>query len=577
MLLVIIILSGNNLFSQYTQSKPLRQLSLEAFSKGDYERAYTGFSELLVTYPKDPLYKYYSGVSLVNLRRDPEQALSLLTQAQQSAGVVRAIPVDALFWLARAQQMSGRYAEAIISYNKYSEQSGKKAARDMGVSGYIQECNNRKGQLSDTETIRVATDEGVKPGTEVVNDKKSSAGAANGNEDSRDRPKELLPEGYEKVLSEALTYQFKADSLSGIAEEGKKNLENPQLKDKAGLKETITVTEKSAASFQEKADQKYREANAVSEGNTVAGKRSVKPDSNYPGNSDEKEDTINRTTVETVKSALRQDKTEQKETAKIPANTGASKNEDNQPVTKETAKQTDKPPTGNLSFFKVVAKPNNAANEKIVIDPEVPPGLIYRIQVAVFRNNVSPSYFKGITPVFGFRVQGTDRTNYYAGMFRKKADAGKALPLVKQKGFKDAFIVSFTGSKIISAERAAALEKEWGKRPFIIDDKGLVKVASDTLPPTLSFRVEVMRSSIPLKDDVLAGLSKLAGGRGLDIEHTDDGTDIYLIGKFITFESAEDYANLLERNGYRDAKVSAWLGRKEIPVETAKQLFEQLE
>jgi len=63
----------------------------------------------------------------------------------------------------------------------------------------------------------------------------------------------------------------------------------------------------------------------------------------------------------------------------------------------------------------------------------------------------------------------------------------------------------------------------------------------------------------------------------LDILNSADGSFVYLIGKFITFESASEYSDLLVRNGYREAKVVAWLGDREIPVETAKQLFERLE
>jgi hypothetical protein len=67
----------------------------------------------------------------------------------------------------------------------------------------------------------------------------------------------------------------------------------------------------------------------------------------------------------------------------------------------------------------------------------------------------------------------------------------------------------------------------------------------------------------------------MAGNRGFEIIRTEDGTLIYLIGKFINFESASEYADLLKRNGYRDVKVVAYMGSKEIPVETAKQLFEK--
>jgi hypothetical protein len=66
----------------------------------------------------------------------------------------------------------------------------------------------------------------------------------------------------------------------------------------------------------------------------------------------------------------------------------------------------------------------------------------------------------------------------------------------------------------------------------------------------------------------------MAGNRGFEVINADDGTFVYLIGKFITFESASEYAGLLNRNGYREAKVAAYLGNREIPLETARQLFE---
>jgi hypothetical protein len=71
-------------------------------------------------------------------------------------------------------------------------------------------------------------------------------------------------------------------------------------------------------------------------------------------------------------------------------------------------------------------------------------------------------------------------------------------------------------------------------------------------------------------------IRKIAGNRGLDIQLLENGGIDYLIGKFITFETAAEYSDLLQKNGYREAKVVAWLGKKEIPIETAKQLFEKL-
>jgi hypothetical protein len=79
-----------------------------------------------------------------------------------------------------------------------------------------------------------------------------------------------------------------------------------------------------------------------------------------------------------------------------------------------------------------------------------------------------------------------------------------------------------------------------------------------------------------LTEDVVEGIRKMAGNRGLDIKLLEDKKIDYLIGKFITFETAAEYSDLLKRNGYNEAQVVAWLGKKEIPIETAKQLVEKL-
>jgi len=92
-------------------------------------------------------------------------------------------------------------------------------------------------------------------------------------------------------------------------------------------------------------------------------------------------------------------------------------------------------------------------------------------------------------------------------MFRRIADARKALVTVRQKGFRDAFIVALSGGKQISIERAAVIEKEWGKKPFVSVQTGLQPV-KDTIPPELCFRIEVMRSVKPVKPEVLEEMKK---------------------------------------------------------------------
>ena len=82
-------------------------------------------------------------------------------------------------------------------------------------------------------------------------------------------------------------------------------------------------------------------------------------------------------------------------------------------------------------------------------------------------------------------------------------------------------------------------------------------------------------TDMPVSMETEEMYKKIAGNRAFEILLTEGGTLVYLIGKFITFESASEYADLLKRNGYSESKVVAYLGSKEIPVETALQLFEK--
>jgi hypothetical protein len=537
------------LFSEAVQTKPTRQSSFEAYSQGNYEKAYTEFRQLLLTYTKDPLYKYYSGVCLVKLNRDPVEAIDLLQQALQGTGAVKTLPSDGLFYLGKAQQMSGKYSEAAYSYNSYTERVGKKTAKEMGVPELLQQCLQKKGQIADAEVkpaeiIKTVKTDSVKSEAKPVDE------PAQKTVESVSLPRENLPETYDIILGDAVELQFKADSVSNIVNEQKKEIEKLSGAEKSSLRAKMLENEKIAASYQAMANQKYAQA----KGTLNPGQDST------------------RHLIETNGQHL------------YKAVADSSKKPD-QNVNKVAVKQPDttrisipevRSGVEVFSIFEVLAKPVADPKAIILIDPEVPSGLIYRIQIAVFRNPVAPAFFKGITPVYGFKIPGTDKTTYYVGMFRKNSDAVKALATVKTKGFKDAFIVALSGNKSVSTDRAALLEKEWGKKPFISTERVMPANKPDTIPPTLTFRVEVTRALKPLKDDAVEGMRKIAGNKGLDIQTLDDGKTGYLIGKFITFETAAEYSDLLKRNGYRESQVVAWLGKKQIPIETARQLVDNV-
>jgi hypothetical protein len=133
----------------------------------------------------------------------------------------------------------------------------------------------------------------------------------------------------------------------------------------------------------------------------------------------------------------------------------------------------------------------------------------------------------------------------------------------------------------VSMERARLLEKEWSSKPLPGRDRVISTVTEPRADPaapvrTLAFRAEVMRVSKPVKPEVIEKLELLAGTRGLELIKNNEGETVFLIGNFITFESADEYVSLLIRNGYSTARVAAYVGMHEIPVEAAKELLNRL-
>lgn len=508
--LLVYRLAAVDSFSQEILSKSSRQIATEAYSRGDYEKAYLEFSNLLKYYPKDPVYNYYSGVCLVQMKKEPESASGFLKDAINGAVDIKSVPQDAWFYLGRSQQMSGKFTAAVESYNMFRHKAGKKTARAYDVQTYIDQCNYGKGRLSDT---------GIQKGNDVG--LSTSADVSSVVQDKTDKnatvsipvvapQKEKVSEEYDRVLSQAMEYQVKADSLNRLAAETRREMDILPPIRREEAKARVSELETKAAEYQKIADEKF---GVKSSAPAIPEKISAEniPDAN------------------------------------------AAKNEV-------------------YSLFEVLTDPAILKIQRISVDQELPAGLVYHIQMGVFSKQPDVSFFRGLSPVAGFKIPGTGATRYFVGIFRRMEDAGKALLNVKQLGFKDSFITAAFEGKQVSIDRAAILEKDWGNKPLFIVPS---EKQADSTPQTLMFRVEVYRSAKPVGNETLDTFKKIAGNRDFDSITTADGTVAYLIGKFITFESATEYADLIKRNGHRESRVVSYLGTREIPLETAKQLFEK--
>jgi cell division septation protein DedD len=107
-------------------------------------------------------------------------------------------------------------------------------------------------------------------------------------------------------------------------------------------------------------------------------------------------------------------------------------------------------------FAILTQSPYSAANP-IPLDEPLPDGVAYKIQLGAFSKPLPANAFKGLTPLSGEKLA-NGVVKYYAGLFRRFANADDALRKVRQHGFKDAYIVAFYNRKTIQVERAKQLE-----------------------------------------------------------------------------------------------------------------------
>ena len=535
-----LILSVHMLPAQDGAVRPSKSEAQAAWDKGSYELAYEHYNGLLLLYSRDPLYKYYTGACLVKMERDISRAVTLLGSAINSSVNVKSVPHDVWFYYGRALQMNGAFAQALEAYERFAKGAGRKVAAEYEVEAYIDQCSRGQGALTSegaavpatadvttstaatkpptttpAATTTTTTTAATKPPTTTTKPATGATSAAVKPDQQEDVNRTQVPAGenmpgeYETILAEAVKIQHEADSV---------------------LQATGDTAR--AAALQAEADRLFL--------------------------------------------MLEENESPDRETPDGPPRQMTPPGQSGQP---QNAGQPDQPPPAHL-FSDFEVRPSPAYSEKIPVpvDFTMPPGLVYTVQIAAFRNPVAPSLFRGLYPVFGSKKPGSDATYYYTGLFRRLDDAREALPGARGAGFPDAFVVAMMDGTQVSMERAQLLEKQWaavplpGKEVIVPEKNGTGTV--NTLPVgTLSFRAEVMRITKPVKPEVIEKIELLAGTRGLEMIKNSDGETVFLIGNFITFESAEDYVSLLIRNGYSTARVAAYVGIHEITVEAAIELL----
>ena len=96
----------------------------------------------------------------------------------------------------------------------------------------------------------------------------------------------------------------------------------------------------------------------------------------------------------------------------------------------------------------------------IPVNPKLPKGLIYKVQVGAFRNPIPQNLFKGFAPISAEIVR-DDITRYRVGYFKNYETANQAKNQVRalSNSYRDAFVVALNNGERITLSQARALQQ----------------------------------------------------------------------------------------------------------------------
>ena len=216
----------------------------------------------------------------------------------------------------------------------------------------------------------------------------------------------------------------------------------------------------------------------------------------------------------------------------------------------------------------------------IPVNPVIPSGLLFKVQIGAFRNPIPQNLFKGINPIMGEKT-GMGFIRYSAGLFRKLPSANEAKGLIRRMGYPDAFVVAFyDGARVSIADARKMLEDGTIPQPIASKTSSGTPATSSTgatsgsVPGTtdiatiteLFYTVQVGVYSKPFNVGEKFNLNELYSVK------TSNGYIRYSHGRFNSFSDASNRKEIVVGKGILDAFVTAYYNGKRISVTQARSM-----
>lgn len=258
------------------------------------------------------------------------------------------------------------------------------------------------------------------------------------------------------------------------------------------------------------------------------------------------------------------------------------------------------------TMFVSVDAPVYSASNPIPIDPDMPSGLIFQVQVGAFRNPIPQEHFKEFAPVMGQRLD-NGITRYRAGIFRKYKEAIVARNGIRDKGYSDAFVVAYlNGEKLTGTQAEQILAQARLAENFTAGDEQALSQTKgvdigDPVPVTTTYTPGESTLAQPRSDyyndpeaaeavqvEVVSGLfftvqvgvyskpvrlSELYNLSNLNSELTANGMIRYTTGRFASISDAGQMKQNAINAGVEDAFITAYNNGVRINLQEASSLL----
>ncbi|MFN2430796.1 MAG: SPOR domain-containing protein, partial [Cryomorphaceae bacterium] len=255
------------------------------------------------------------------------------------------------------------------------------------------------------------------------------------------------------------------------------------------------------------------------------------------------------------------------------------------------------------SLFIEVDESVYSERKPIPINPTLPDGLFFQVQIGAFRNPIPQDLYGEIAPVMGEKLE-NGITRYRAGIFKNYGDAVASRNLIRSKGYSDAFVVAFVDGERLTGEQAQEILRQLRdmeaeevadstdrqvaesirpeKAPELgesnaVEDRSVdyysdpeAAVAKQVeVTPGLFYTVQVGVYSKPVK------LAELFNLTDLNTELTESGYVRYTTGRYANLDNARSRKAVAVDKGVSDAFITAYYNGKRISIADAQAILEK--